>query len=76
MASTSGNGELSAGRDQRTGVLKTDGLNLNHSSNKSDREEEIAYDIPYMWNLIRKDSNELIKQKETHRLRKQTYGCW
>ena len=76
MASTSGNGELSAGRDQRTGVLKTDGLNLNHSSNKSDREEEIAYDIPYMWNLIRKDSNELIKQKETHRLREQTYGCW
>ena len=76
MASTSGTGELSAGRDQRTGVLKTDGLNLNHSSNKSDREEEIAYDIPYMWNLIRKDSNELIKQKETHRLRKQTYGCW
>ena len=76
MASTSGDGELSAGRDQRTGVLKTDGLNLNHSSNKSDREEEIAYDIPYMWNLIRKDSNELIKQKETHRLRKQTYGCW
>ena len=76
MASTSGDGELSAGRDQRTGVLKTDGLNLNHSSNKSDREEEIAYDIPYMWTLIRKDSNELIKQKETHRLRKQTYGCW
>ena len=76
MASTSGDGELSAGRDQRTGVLKTDGLNLNHSSNKSDREEEIAYDIPYMWNLIRKDSNELIKQKETHRLREQTYGCW
>ena len=76
MASTSGDGELSAGRDQRTGVLKTDGLNLNHSSNKSDREEEIAYDIHYMWNIIRKDSNELIKQKETHRLRKQTYGCW
>ena len=72
MAYTTGNGELSAGRGQRTGVLKTDGLNLNHSSNKSDREE----DIPYMWNLIRKDSNELIKQKETHRLREQTYGCW
>ena len=29
-----------------------------------------------MWNLKRYDTNELTKQKETHRLRKQTYGCW
>ena len=64
MASTSGDGELSAGRDQRTGVLKTDGLNLNHSSNKSDREEEIAYDIPFMQNLKRNDTNELIYKTE------------
>ena len=26
-------------------------------------------DIPYMWNLKRDDSNELIKQRETQRLR-------
>ena len=36
----------------------------------------MSHDIPYMWNLKRKDTNELtIKQKETHRLRKQTDGC-
>ena len=29
-----------------------------------------------MWNLKRNDTNELTKQKETHRLRKRTYGCW
>jgi len=29
-----------------------------------------------MWNLKRNDKNELTKQKETHRLRKQTHGCW
>ena len=28
-----------------------------------------------MWNLKRNDANALTKQKETHRLRKQTYGC-
>ena len=28
-----------------------------------------------MRNLKRNDTNELAKQKETHRLRKQTYGC-
>ena len=27
-----------------------------------------------MWNLKRNDTNELAKQKETHRLRNQTYG--
>ena len=34
---------------------------------KSDRKGEILYDIPYMWNLKRNDTNELIKQKQTHR---------
>ena len=29
-----------------------------------------------MWNLKRTDTNELTKQKETHRLREQSYGCW
>ena len=35
---------------------------------KSDREGEMSYDIPYMWTLERNDTNELTKQKETHRL--------
>ena len=38
--------------------------------NKSDREGEISYDILYMWNLKRNDTNEFKEQKETHRLRK------
>ena len=36
---------------------------------------EIPYDLPYIWNLKKNDSNELTKQKETHRLRKQTSRC-
>ena len=28
------------------------------------REREIAYDIPYMWNLKRDDTNELIYKTE------------
>ena len=36
---------------------------------------ELSYDIPYMWNLKINDTNELTRQKEIHRLRKQTYGC-
>ena len=36
----------------------------------------MTYDISYMWNLKRNDTNELLtKQKETHRLREWTYGC-
>ena len=44
---------------------------------KSERKGEISYDIPYIWNLKRNDTNELIykTEKETHRLRKWTYGC-
>ena len=38
------------------------------------REREITYDIPYMWNIKRNDTNELTKQKETPRLRKWTHG--
>ena len=33
------------------------------------------YDIPYKWNLKRNDTNELKKQKKTHRFREQIYGC-
>ena len=28
-----------------------------------------------MWSLKRNNTNELIQQKETHRVRKQTHGC-
>ena len=45
-------------------------------SEVSQKETEISYDIPYTWNLKRKDTNELTKQKQTHRLRKPTHGCW
>ena len=37
---------------------------------ESDREAEVSYGIPYMWNLKRNDTNELTKQKKTPRLRK------
>ena len=41
--------------------------------NKSNREKQTSYDIPYIWNL-ENDTNELIyKQKQTHKLEKQTY---
>ena len=42
--------------------------------NNSDRQGETSYDIPYMNNLIRNETEELTKQKETHWLRKWTYG--
>ena len=39
------------------------------------REGEISQDVPFTWDLKRNDKNELTKQRETHRLREQTYGC-
>ena len=42
---------------------------------KSDREREILYDIAYMWNLKRNDTNEHIYKTETdYRLRERSYG--
>ena len=38
-------------------------------SSKSDREGEIPYDIPHMWNLKRNHTDELTEQKQIHRLR-------
>ena len=40
---------------------------------KSDREGEVSYGIPDVWNLKRNDTNEVTK--ETHRLREGIYGC-
>ena len=51
----------------------TDGPRDYHTKwSKSGRERQI-YDIPHMWNL-KYDTNELTKQKQTHRHRKQTYS--
>ena len=44
-------------------------------SEMSQTEGEIAYDISYSSSLKRNNTNELIKQKETHKVRKQTHGC-
>ena len=42
---------------------------------KLGREGERLYDIPYIWDLKGNDTNELTKQKQTHRLRELIYGC-
>ena len=41
---------------------------------ESDRERQVTDDDTYMWDL-KYDTNGLTKQKQTHRHRKQTYGC-
>ena len=47
-----------------------DGLRACHTEcHKSDRGE-ISYDIPYMWNIKRSDTNEFAYKAETHRLKK------
>ena len=42
----------------------------------SDTEEEISYEIPYIWNPTRNNANELTEQKVIHRVREWTNGCW
>ena len=37
------------------------------------KKRQVSHDITYMWNL-KYNTNELAKQKQTHRHRKQTYG--
>ena len=41
---------------------------------EENQAEKEKYNIPYMWNLKRNDTNELPKQKQTHRLLKGAYG--
>jgi len=36
----------------------------------------MLYDIPYIHNLKRNDTDELTKQKQTHRLQEKVYGGW
>ena len=45
-----------------------------NKQSKSDWERQIAYDVSYMWNL-KYDTNELVYDIETDRLRKRTWGC-
>jgi len=44
-------------------------------TDSSNREGEISYDIIYMWNLKINNTNELTKQKETHRFQEGAYSC-
>ena len=43
---------------------------------KSDRERQISHDITYIWNLKKKiiQMNLSTEQKQTHRLREQTFS--
>ena len=43
-----------------------------YSTIKKNKIMPFAADIPYMWNPERNGTNELTKQKETHRLREAT----
>ena len=38
-------------------------------------EGDISYNVLYMWNLKRNDTDELTYRTEIHRLRERTYGC-
>ena len=41
------------------------GLRDYHATwSKSDREKQISYDVAYMWNLKKNDTNELIYKTE------------
>ena len=47
---------------------------LTRSEVKSERERQIPYDIPYIWDLIY-GTNEPFHRKENHGLGEQTCGC-
>ena len=38
------------------------------------KKRQVSHDITYMWNL-KYNTNELAKQKQTHKPREQTSGC-
>ena len=51
-------------------------LEVNTLSEVSQAEKNKDHDITYIWNLkIMIQMNLLIKQKQIHRHRKQSYGC-
>jgi len=63
-------------RDGNVNVQWFDQSNGRRKKNTTQKNVSfISYDIPYMWNLKRNDTNEFTKQKETHRLIEWAYGC-
>ena len=71
------NGILAIKKEQNNATHSNmDGLGNYYTKwSKSDRQRQISYDITYMWNLKKMiQMNLFIKQKQTHRHRKQTYG--
>ena len=64
---------LSHTKEQNNAICSNmDGTRDSHI--KSERERQIPYDIPYIWNLIY-SRNEPFHRKETHGLGEQTCGC-
>ena len=47
-----------------------------HTARSKSGRGELLHDILSVGDLKRNDTNELTKQKETHRLRKGAYGRW
>ena len=72
------NGILLSHKKERNNAIcsNMDGLRDDHTKwTKSDRERQISYDITYMWNLKKNNTNELIYKTETDsQTSKQTYG--
>ena len=62
---------LSHKKEWNNAILRNvDGPREDHTDwNKSETERQVSYDIIYIWNLKGHDINEIIKQKQTHRLR-------
>ena len=62
------NGILLSHKKEHSNAIcsNTDGPRYYHTKwNKSEREGQISYDTPYMQNLKRNDTNELIYKTET-----------
>ena len=64
-------------KSERTPLAATwMGLDIVVLSEVSQREGEMAHDIPYMWSLKRNNANDLIYETETDsQTREQTYRC-
>ena len=51
-------------------------MNLENIMLSETSQTENTYDITYMWNLKNKTNECILKQKQTHRYRKQNSGYW